>query len=729
MAEIDGLEMLFGNADQPKATNVDNNNQLGDPLELMFGNVESEVAPAGETLDPSFNPRLGNAPSIPTGEPIERKERFGDSLKPIFGGHNPIAETIDTFIDPLTDISSDRPLLDRAVDTAHFVASVPFGAVRAPSPGQIIESLTGSPSARLSEERFIENNPKLLNALGSLGEVAVGVGGTMGQGFRAPAARVRNQHNQQLRAQISDDITRARKSAQNMQDLDVKPFGPVVSMAKRGDNSAGAITQALQDKPIVGTPLQRGANQFFDEMGQAHKRIRQEFGSAETLQQGGGKVRAALDDFATKRSVEISLLDDAQVNQLAKLPPRISTYKDVQAAKYTRAERLLPDGAARASTEGGTAAAVTMKNTRDILQDITRRFNLTRNVTDPTEFQTPKWTGSSNIDASLDAIFSTRRWHAGIEGMREIRSNIRRALAAKGDTEVNALSRGDLKRLGKAINHDMDRTIARFARQADIRGDKALANRYRSAAVAYKDADAFTARFASKLDEVKTLFRADSDEAAAQSIKTAMKDGGTGNLKLLVSLKKILPREAMDELASSLLVDLGKPTGNAAGAALEAGFSASRFSTQWQQLSPRARKVVFGHRPELAKALDKFADIAVNLKDYEKLANNSRTGVSNMIWSAIGGGGVAAGVLNPSSLVGLIGVITSTRGAARYLSSPAYVNWLTRTTSIMKNGKTPGGISKQLTRLKNIVLKDKRLASQEQQALLLAITEASQPTN
>ena len=29
-----------------------------------------------------------------------RGPRFGDALKPIFGGHNPIAETYDAFIDP-----------------------------------------------------------------------------------------------------------------------------------------------------------------------------------------------------------------------------------------------------------------------------------------------------------------------------------------------------------------------------------------------------------------------------------------------------------------------------------------------------------------------------------------------------------------------------------------------------------------------------------------------------
>ena len=305
-------------------------------------------------------------------------------------------------------------------------------------------------------------------------------------------------------------------------------------------------------------------------------------------------------------------------------------------------------------------------------------------------------------------------------------SNIRRALASKGDTEVNALSRGDLKRLYNAVSRDMDRSLARMARQADIRGDTALASKYRASAAAYKEADAFTARYAQKLDDVKNLFRVRSDEAVAAAIKTAMKDGGQGNLKQLISLRRMLPKNAIDEISSSLLADLGKPTGSAAGAALESGFSPSRFSTQWQQLSPAARKVMFGHRPGLKKALDKYADVAVNLKDYEKLANSSRTGVSNAIWSVIGGGGVAVGALSPAALAGVIGTLTTTRAASHYLASPAYVNWLTRTTSIMKRGREPSGIAKQLNRLKGIVARDKRLASQEQQALLLAIAEASQ---
>lgn len=173
--------------------------------------AESPLAPGyerkGGVLDKLFP---DGVPKTYGGDPAPR---VGDSLKPVFGGHNPIAETID-FVTPVLDVSrsegrrsEDDDLStadylrkhgrfpsafgsDRLKDTAAFVASAPFQTLRAPTPGQMVESATGYSGLKESEQSFADNNPALLQFLGGLGEVAPGVSWLRGMGAPTQAVQV-----------------------------------------------------------------------------------------------------------------------------------------------------------------------------------------------------------------------------------------------------------------------------------------------------------------------------------------------------------------------------------------------------------------------------------------------------------------------------------------------------------------------------------------------------------
>ncbi len=700
-----------------------------------------------DDLIPQDDAMVGKPPSpADFGSNTEKQARFGDSLKPLFGGRNPVSETVDTFIEPLTDFSSDRSVGERLVDTAAFAASVPNAMLRLPTIGEAVEDTLGSSSLREAEESFVENNPKLLNALGALGEVSA-AGNPLGQGFRVPVRPGTTKRKSQAHRHtenLSDDVARARQSADDMRSLNVEPFAPAVAMAKRGDNSAGALTKVLEQKPFFGAAIQKRARQFVDELGHAKDRIQKGFGSSTTMQGAGGQVRAALENVKVSRGTDVKSLDDTQLARLANLPPRLATYKDVQAAKYARAERFLPEDKAKAQPVGKGQERVIggMENTRQILSDIKRRFGLTINKSEASRakrskgavlggslqlnsadgFANPRWTGSRNVDVSLDAIASSKgNWRTGIEGMREIRSNIRRVLSSKADTEVNALSRGDLQRLYVAVSKDMDHLLSRLAKRSAENGDNSLSQRYLAAKEAYKEADNFTARYASKFEDVKTLFRVQSDEAVAGAIKTAMQDGTKGNLQRLTTLRRIVPKETIDEMASAIIVDLGKPTGRAAGATQDIAFSPSRFSSQWNSLSPQARKVMFGHRKELFDALNRFARVSQNVADYEALANSSRTGINNFV---VGAGGLMAANHSLWYVAGAAGIVVASRGAAYFLSSPAYVNWLTRTNILLKRGDGKG-VSQHLNALQKIVRNDQGLDPHTAQVLLVSLQEVA----
>lgn len=697
-------------------------------------------------------------PEVPTGINGElpgpkiapSKSRTGDALRPFFGGHNPVAETYDRFVAPMADWSSDRPTGDRIMDTINFAASVPFRAVRLPSPGEMLESATGLGGLRSSEERFVSNNPGVVGAIGAAGELAAGASGGMGQGFRAPEMPIPAVRTAREGAQVADDATRMRSLAQDMTGLQIEPFAPVVASARRADNSPGALTQTLMDKPFVGTPIQRGARNFLDETGAALDRIRTGYGESQTMQGGGANVRSALTDVREARNVDVRTLADADLETLARSPPRLSSYGDVQSAKYERAERLLPTDRSRGQpvAAGEERMLGGLPETVTVLREIKRRFGLTINKSEAArasrsqrgatgdalvsldnapDFANPQWTSSANVNRALDTIAGTngrQQWRTGLEGMREIRSMIRRTLAAKPDSEVNALARGDLKRLYSAVSRDMNGMLTRLEQQARDSGNADGAARYRAARDAYHDADSFTARYADQFEAVRNLFQITSDEGVAGAVRQAMQDGTKGNLAKLVTLRRLIPREALDEFAASLLVDIGRPTGRAGSAAQESGLSLSRWAAQWNSLSPSARRIVFGHRPDLMRSLDALARVANASKDFEALANNSRTGVSNAVWATIGAGGAGLAAMSTEALGGVIGTALAGRGAAHFLSSPLYVKWLTRATLAERTGN-PTHVSNLLNDLRNIVMRDGTIPGHEQRAILMAIGEAA----
>ena len=683
-------------------------------------------------MDPG-KPRPGGQIEAPA-EP-----RYGDALKSVFGGHNPLAETYDLATAAL-DPRSGRPITERIADTANFAASVPFQMLHLPTPGQMAENVTGYAGSREAEERFIQNNPDLLRGLDAVGTVALQT--PLGQGAHMPPPPSKGPAKPLPAAfDAAEDTLRARRMKADMEALGVEPYAPVIAAARSSDNSPGAITQALADKPFVGTPIQRGAQRFVEDLADAQGRIVDDYGQTRTMQGAGATARGGLEQFKEGRSLDnIKALPMEELQPLAASPPRLTSFKDVAAAKYELAERLLPETKAKGQpvAAGEARQMGGMPETIAILRDIKRRYGLTINKSEAAkvkrgaendlslentaDFANPRWTGSPNVDQSLNSIISSKgNWRTGLEGMREIRSMIRRTLSAKADTEVNALSNADLTSLYSAVSRDMDGLLGRMAAS-----DKANSSRYLAARDAYKDADSFYARYNQSFDSVRRLLNLPTDEAAAEAIKTALKDGGKGNLEMLMTMRRMLPRQSMDDIAGALLIELGRPTGRAGVAKQEAGLSPARFSSQWNGLSDRAKTIMFGGKPELKRDLDAFARIAQGAADFEALANHSRTGVSNWVAGMVGAGGVGLSHVSPMALIGTATMLVGTRAAAHFLMSPLYVKWLTEAHRIAIEPR-PNAVRTHMRKLENMVRYDANLDNPTKKAIISSINASLQP--
>ena len=142
-------------------------------------------------LDSLTPPGVDKRPGDFIGYP--EQPALGDFLRPVFGGHNPLAEIYGKFIDPFVpsepeteeekaraDWLANRGYGERALDTLAAVGNLPVAVVtggRASVPDILnYFGLTGAAqSYGRSLEDFSAANAPQLEALGAVGEVALGV--------------------------------------------------------------------------------------------------------------------------------------------------------------------------------------------------------------------------------------------------------------------------------------------------------------------------------------------------------------------------------------------------------------------------------------------------------------------------------------------------------------------------------------------------------------------------
>ncbi len=154
-------------------------------------------------------------------------------------------------------------------------------------------------------------------------------------------------------------------------------------------------------------------------------------------------------------------------------------------------------------------------------------------------------------------------------------------------------------------------------------------------------------------------------------------------------------------------------------------FSVSTFLTNWNRITPEAKKVLFGGKryEDLAPALDDLVNAVSSLKGIEKLTNTSNT-ARNMIafmtlQSLIGGGtGIALGGGAPGA--GAVALLVAPNPLARLITSPAFVRWLI--TPVTK----ANGILPHLTRLVAIAEAEPELREAIQQ-YVAALRPAPKP--
>lgn len=176
-------------------------------------------------------------------------------------------------------------------------------------------------------------------------------------------------------------------------------------------------------------------------------------------------------------------------------------------------------------------------------------------------------------------------------------------------------------------------------------------------------------------------------EAVYNAVMAGSKDGGTRLREVMQSL----PKDSQQALTAAVIKRMGMPTPGQAGAEAAEEFSAATFLTNWNRVSPEARRALFDrYGPGFSKQMDRIARVAANIKQGSKVFQNP-SGTADRR-AAMTYGAALVGSMFTGGTPLLVGGGLLANGAARLMTNPRAVRWLARTT-LLPRASIPGALN------------------------------------
>lgn len=261
------------------------------------------------------------------------------------------------------------------------------------------------------------------------------------------------------------------------------------------------------------------------------------------------------------------------------------------------------------------------------------------------------------------------------QDMKRFRSIVGQIIGQPG-LEADGAQIAALRKLYGGLSEDMRATASGAGPQALKAFERA--NSYFSARQ-QRISDTLAPIFGKNLDA--------SPEDAYRALLGWSKAQG-GDFAAVARTIRSLPEDDANTVRATVLNTLGKVS---KGRQDETGaaFSPSDFITHWNDLSDRAKSVLF--QGDARKAIDDLVIVAAGMKQgAQKFANTSKTGIAIGATGTISGA-IAHPLLAPFSIMGQI-------GAGYLLGKPAFARWLT---AYIKKPNAAAALA-QIQRLSNI---------------------------
>lgn len=279
------------------------------------------------------------------------------------------------------------------------------------------------------------------------------------------------------------------------------------------------------------------------------------------------------------------------------------------------------------------------------------------------------------------------------EAVKRIRTDIGEAISdysLSPDTPTR-----ELKQLYGALSKDME-AAARAAGPDAMR--------------AAKRANNYTRAVADRLEQVQRIIdKNGGPEKVYEAALSGTRDGGT----TLRAVMQSLPLEGQKAVSGAVLKRMGMATPGNQDAAGDV-FSASTFLTNWNRVSPEAKRALFDRFGKgFSRDMDRIARVSQNIKDGAKVFQNS-SGTANRAAAFTYGGSILLSLLDPSMATTGALVLSGlgANGLARVMTNPKVVNWLARSTAV-----PVGSATAQIQILR-------RIGEQDQDEDVLALADA-----
>lgn len=199
--------------------------------------------------------------------------------------------------------------------------------------------------------------------------------------------------------------------------------------------------------------------------------------------------------------------------------------------------------------------------------------------------------------------------------------------------------------------------------------------------------------FKASADRLETLERVVDKNGGPEKVFQAAMAGTKDGATTLRAVMRSLPEDSQKAVSAAVIKRMGLANASAQNAAGDA-FSSNTFLTNWGNISPEARRTLFGRfGTEFSENMDKVARVAERIKGGSEVFKNP-SGTANrgaaFAYPATIGGLVITGQVGPAA-VGVAGG-AGANALARAMTSPRFVKWLARATE-MPVGALPAQIN------------------------------------
>lgn len=390
----------------------------------------------------------------------------------------------------------------------------------------------------------------------------------------------------------------------------------------------------------------------------------------ENLLAGGPTSAGVMNRFATQQADDIGaglqrrgqqLVPNASGERAGRaVESGIQTFSNNVGAQrralYWQADRYIP-----------ADAGSPMTNTRRALQELTTpnpgAAQTTARMVNPRMRQ---------MLEDLDADLQSGGGQISYEALRRIRTQVGEQMndfSLTPDTPAR-----ELRRLYSALSRDMEEVAKSIGPEAEA---------------AARRANNYTRVSANRLEQVQRVVdKNGGPEAVFNAVMSGTRDGGT----TLRAVMQSLPEDGQKAVTAAVIRRMGMATPGMQDATGEL-FSANTFLTNWNRVSPEAKRALFDrHGPQFSRDMDRIARVAETIRDGSQVFRNP-SGTANRGAAYTYGAALVASLFDATgvSTGSVVGGGAVANLAARVLTSPRAVRWLARVTD-KPHGVIPGMI-------------------------------------